>query len=83
MAALRGAFALHGSVEDVVLREGKKRKGSALVVMATSEGAAAAAGAVCGDMANPLLVVPFPKASWGWSGSSVGGATSWWAMCVQ
>lgn len=60
VSQLRAAFAGHGVVEDVVLREGKK-KGSALVVMATQEAAAAAAGAVCGDMDNPLLVIPFPK----------------------
>ncbi len=58
---LRGAFAGHGVVEDVVLREGKKKKGSALVVMASQEGADSAAAAACGDLANPLLVVPFPK----------------------
>ncbi len=61
VAQLRAAFAGHGVVEDVVLREGKKRKGSALVVMAAQEGAAAAAAAACGDLANPLLVVPLSK----------------------
>jgi hypothetical protein len=60
-AQLRAVFAAHGLVEDVVIREGKKKKGSALVVMATQEGAASAASSVCGDLANPLLVVPFPK----------------------
>lgn len=62
---LRAIFAAHGPVEDVVLREGKKRKGSALVVMADAAGAAAAAGAVNGSLANPLLVVPFNKAAAG------------------
>lgn len=68
VAQLRAAFAAHGVVEDVVLREGKKRKGSALVVMASREGAASAAASACGDLANPLLVVPFPKvrAERGW-----------------
>lgn len=59
--SLRAAFSAHGLVEDVVLREGKKKKGSALVVMASQEGAAAAANSACGDLANPLLVFPFPK----------------------
>lgn len=39
----------------------RKKKGSALVVMATVEAAAAAAEAVCGDVDNPLLVVPLSK----------------------
>jgi DnaJ family protein C protein 17 len=52
-------------VEDVVVREGKRKKGSALVVMASDEGAAAAAaaGEVHGDPRNPLLVVPLAKVS--------------------
>ncbi len=60
---LRQVFSAHGPVEDVVLREGKKRKGSALVVMADAAGAARAADAVNGALANPLLVVPFNKAA--------------------
>ena len=62
-AQLRAIFTAHGPVEDVVLREGKKRKGSALVVMADAAGAAAAAAAVNGPLSNPLLVVPFLKAA--------------------
>lgn len=50
-------------MEDVVLREGKKRKGSALVVMRDAAGAAGAADAVNGALVNPLLVVPFAKAA--------------------
>lgn len=60
---LRQIFAAHGPVEDVVLREGKKRKGSALVVMRDAAGAARAADAANGTLANPLLVVPFNKAA--------------------
>lgn len=60
-AALRRIFSAHGEVEDVVMREGKKRKGRALVVMATREGAAAAAAAVNGELSDPLLVVPLDK----------------------
>ena len=71
---LRAAFAAHGSVEDVVVREGKKKKGSALVVMATPEAAAAAACAACGSLANPLLVVPFAKVGRvGWDGVDLSG----------
>lgn len=62
-AQLRQIFAAHGPVEDVVLREGKKRKGSALVVMRDVAGAAAAASSANGAMSNPLLVVPFAKAA--------------------
>lgn len=49
---LRDAFSSHGSVEDVLMRERKKkRKGSALVVLATRCGRAAAC---CRSM--PLLI---------------------------
>ena len=60
---LRSIFGRHGEVADVVLREPKKKKstGSALVVMATPVGAAAAADAQNGDVDNGLLVVPFLK----------------------
>lgn len=59
---LRTVFARCGEVEDVVLREGKKKsKGSAFVVMATLAGAAAAAQAQNGDVDRPLLVTPFSK----------------------
>ena len=48
---------------DVVLREPRKKKstGSALIVMGTAAGAAAAAQAQNGNPANGLLVVPFLK----------------------
>jgi RNA recognition motif. (a.k.a. RRM, RBD, or RNP domain) len=59
---IRAAMARHGDVEDVVIRQGKKKnKGSALVVMCTRAAAAAAASAQNGDLGNPLLVVPFCK----------------------
>jgi DnaJ family protein C protein 17 len=56
---LRRIFSVHGQVEDVVLREAKKRKkGSALVVMATVEAAERVAQNVHGELSNPLLVIP-------------------------
>lgn len=58
---LRRIFSVHGEVEDVVLREGKKRKGSALVVMATKEGASKAGESVHGELSNPLLAIPLTK----------------------
>ncbi|GIL54940.1 hypothetical protein Vafri_10633 [Volvox africanus] len=57
---LRSIFGGFGApVQDVVLRDRKKkRKVTALVVMATETAAVAAAGNVCGDSSEPLLVVP-------------------------
>ncbi len=54
---LRELFEKFGEVEDVVIRSTKK-KGSALVVMATKDAAVAATGTVCGNLSNPLLVLP-------------------------
>ncbi|CAI5474114.1 unnamed protein product [Closterium sp. Yama58-4] len=74
-------FEEFGKVEDVVVRDGAKgkgkggkagkarKKGSALVVMATKESAIAATRSVCGDTTNPLIVtraVPAPAASTIW-----------------
>lgn len=60
---LREIFSAFGPVEDVVLRESsKKAKGSALVVMATGDGARRAASSQVGDIANPILVLPASKA---------------------
>ncbi|CAI5983658.1 unnamed protein product [Closterium sp. NIES-65] len=74
-------FEEFGKVEDVVVRDGAKgkgkggkagkgrKKGSALVVMATKEAAIAATRSVCGDSTNPLIVsraVPAPAASTIW-----------------
>lgn len=51
---LKELFSVFGEVEDVVTR--KKR--SALIVMASKDAAVAATRTVCGDLSNPLLVVP-------------------------
>ncbi|CAN6554577.1 unnamed protein product [Malus baccata var. baccata] len=59
---LRGLFSVFGEVEDVVIR-GKKKRGSALVVMATKDAAVAATGTVLGDLSNPLLVIPLKPVS--------------------
>lgn len=53
---LREIFSEFGKVEDVVIKSSKK-KGSALVVMATKDAAGAATGSVCGSLSNPLLVL--------------------------
>ncbi|CAH1422991.1 unnamed protein product [Lactuca virosa] len=58
---LRGLFETFGEVKDVVIRSSKK-KGSALIVMASKEAAVAATGTVCGDLSNPLLVIPLEAA---------------------
>ncbi|KAE8698749.1 DNAJ heat shock N-terminal domain-containing protein isoform 2 [Hibiscus syriacus] len=54
---LRQLFSRFGEVEDIVIKSSKKR-GSALVVMATKEAAVTATGSVTGDLHNPLLVMP-------------------------
>ncbi|XP_047316414.1 dnaJ homolog subfamily C member 17-like [Impatiens glandulifera] len=54
---LRELFEKFGKVEDVVIKSSKKR-GSALVVMASKEAAFAATGSVSGSLSNPLLVQP-------------------------
>ncbi|XVF00843.1 hypothetical protein REPUB_Repub04eG0037100 [Reevesia pubescens] len=58
---LRELFSRFGEVEDVVVKSSKK-KGSALVVMATKDAAVAATGSVSGSLSNPLLVVPLKPA---------------------
>lgn len=61
---LRNIISVHGPVEDVIMKEFKrKKKGSALVVMQTLDAARAASEAVSGSLNNPLLVVPFAKAA--------------------
>jgi DnaJ family protein C protein 17 len=55
VAKLRDIFSRHGTVEDVVIREGKKKKGSALVVFSELKSAAEASNAVHGDATNPLF----------------------------
>lgn len=57
---LREVFEIFGEVKDVVINSKKKR--SALIVMATKEAVVAATGTVCGDLSNPLLVVPLQPA---------------------
>ncbi|KAI3447917.1 hypothetical protein Pfo_004582 [Paulownia fortunei] len=59
---LREIFEKFGAVEDVVIKSSKKR-GSALVVMASKDAAVAATGNVLGDLSNPLLVLPLQPAS--------------------
>ncbi|CAH9075232.1 unnamed protein product [Cuscuta epithymum] len=54
---LRELFGKFGEVEDVVIRS-SKRKGSALVVMASKDAVELVCGVVLGDLSNPLLVVP-------------------------
>ncbi|KAK8567943.1 hypothetical protein V6N12_006510 [Hibiscus sabdariffa] len=58
---LRQLFSRFGEVEDIVIKSSKK-KGSALVVMATKGAAVAATGSVTGDLHNPLLVIPLKPA---------------------
>lgn len=61
-AELQAIFSALGTVEDVMmLEQKKKRKASALVVMGSEEQAAHAATCVCGDLADPLLVMPLLK----------------------
>ncbi|XP_062081551.1 uncharacterized protein LOC133787740 [Humulus lupulus] len=57
---LRELFSKFGEVEDVVM---KKKRGSALVVMASEDAAVAATGTVSGDLSNPLLVLPYQPAT--------------------
>jgi len=64
---LRDVYAQFGTVEDVVIREGKKKKGSALVVFTDRATAARAASAPAGDAANPLLAVRAAVPPPGWT----------------
>lgn len=57
MGRLREVFEKFGGVEDVVIRSTKKKR-SALIVMATKDEAVEATRTLCGDLSNPLLVVP-------------------------
>ncbi|KAJ6716980.1 DNAJ DOMAIN CONTAINING PROTEIN EXPRESSED [Salix koriyanagi] len=60
---LRELFSKFGEVKDVVIRstKEKKKRGQALVEMATEEAAVAALGNVFGNLSNPLLVLPYGK----------------------
>lgn len=53
---LRSLFSKFGEVEDVLIKS--KKKGSALVVMATKDAAVASTRTMTGDLSNPLLVKP-------------------------
>lgn len=56
---LREIFERFGTVEDVVIRrKGFKKKGSAIIVMGSKAEADAATRCPCGDLSNPLLVLP-------------------------
>ncbi|KAJ4965399.1 hypothetical protein NE237_017248 [Protea cynaroides] len=56
---LKELFGKFGDVEDVVIRSnGTKKRRSALVVMASKDAALSALGNMCGDISNPLLVLP-------------------------
>ncbi|EXB24032.1 DnaJ homolog subfamily C member 17 [Morus notabilis] len=57
---LREEFSRFGDVEDVVIKN--KKRGSAIVVMANKDAAVAATGTLCGNLSNPLLVLPLQPA---------------------
>lgn len=59
---LRELFQEFGEVEDVVIRTSTKKKGSALVVMASKDALVTATRTVLGDLRNPLLVLPLQPA---------------------
>jgi len=61
-ARLKAIFSALGEVEDIVVRE-SKHKGSAVVLLGSSEAARSACQRVCGDARAPLLVVPAPAAA--------------------
>nr|GEY69800.1 DnaJ homolog subfamily C member 17 [Tanacetum cinerariifolium] len=57
---LRKIFETFGEVEDVVIKKSSTKKGSALAVMATKEGAdIAVTRTLCGNHSNHLIVMPF------------------------
>lgn len=59
---LREIFSATWLVEDVILKDSKKKKkASALVVLSSPADAQEAAQEVHGDLKNPLLVVPYMK----------------------
>ncbi|KAJ3689775.1 hypothetical protein LUZ61_018939 [Rhynchospora tenuis] len=69
---LREIFQKFGEVEDVVIRTKKsKSKGTALVVMSSRDAVMAATRSMCGDVSNPLLVLPLQTSSDGPDGFSV------------
>ncbi|XP_078155616.1 DNAJ heat shock N-terminal domain-containing protein [Carex rostrata] len=61
---LREIFEKFGKVEDVVIRsKNSKNKKSALVVMSSKDAVVAATRLMCGDVSNPLLVLPLQTSS--------------------
>ena len=60
VAQLKRLFEQFGPVQDVVVKD-KATKATAIVVMKDSESVRKALGSVCGDLSNPLLVVPLSK----------------------
>lgn len=59
---LRELFGRNFLVEDVILKDSrKKKKASALVVLDSIQAAGQAAHEVLGDLKNPLLVTPYLK----------------------
>ncbi|KAJ4773948.1 hypothetical protein LUZ62_015544 [Rhynchospora pubera] len=68
---LREIFQKFGKVDDVVIRTKKsKSKGTALVVMSSRDAVMAATRSMCGDVTNPLLVLPLQTSSDGPDGFS-------------
>ncbi|KAJ1693702.1 hypothetical protein LUZ63_010400 [Rhynchospora breviuscula] len=69
---LREIFQKFGTVEDVVIRTKKsKSKGTALVVMSSRDAVMVVTRSMCGDVTNPLLVLPLQTSSDGPDGFSV------------
>lgn len=58
VAQLRAIFSKYGAVEDIIMREGKKKRKSALITMVRQEDAKKALKTVSSDPKNPLLVFP-------------------------
>ncbi|GAA0152994.1 chaperone [Lithospermum erythrorhizon] len=59
---IKDLFEKFGVVEDVLIQSSKKKKGSALVVMASKEAVVAVTGEVLGDLSNPLFIMPLQSA---------------------
>ncbi|KAM7261692.1 hypothetical protein ACFE04_020769 [Oxalis oulophora] len=55
---LRHLFSRFGKVDHVVIMNSKKRRGTALVLMASKDASVAATRNILGNRSNPLLVVP-------------------------
>lgn len=55
---LRAIFSRYGTIADIIMKEGKKRKGSALITMVRQEDALEALEKLSSDPMSPLLVLP-------------------------